>query len=144
VFRERFLTSEYIWAYRYDVPNEHSHKSYYIECDDPIEVFDLTTNEGANHFRSVLRGLPDPTLIDLFEDKIVNLRDLNAGKAEKPRYASRSSREDKKLADGLAFYRETHKVDGWVLQLGSNQSEEFLFLYPSVYFSSHEFLPKRR
>jgi len=143
VFRHRFMTSEYIWAYRYNAVNEHRVRSFYMECEDPIKVFDLTTAEGANHFRDVLKDLSDPTLLDLFEDKIVNYEKVVAG-TEAPKYRSRSARADRQLADGLAFYRETHGVDGWVLKLTYNDNEEYLFLYPSVYFRPLENIPDRR
>lgn len=139
-FSKAFETGDYIWTYRYDTANEHSGTQIYLQAEEPLQLFNLTTNAGAKHFRSVLQELPDPTLLEVFDDKIKNFKELEASEDVLPRYSSIGS-YDKLLAAGLVKYQRTHGMDGWVLKLGSNANEEFLFLEPYTHFRISKHIP---
>lgn len=138
-FLKNFSSGQFIWTYRYDTASDHSKSTMYLQALEPLKLFNLTTNEGAKHFRSVLKDLPGD-LLPLFDEKFVNGDDVIDGEAI-PKYRSVGS-DDRELAIGLAKHQASHGMDGWVLKLGSNDDEEYLFLLPAEKFRISKKIPR--
>jgi hypothetical protein len=120
--------------------NEHNNVSYYLQALKPIRLINLMTNEGANQFMEMLEKLPDPTLIDAFNDKLSNIVEVKNRKAA-PSFKS-VGQLDKKLAEGIATYKDKLNVDGWVLKLPAQSDEEYMFVFPSEHFRISKFVPR--